>query len=161
MLILESTKNKHHTPTGPCPYFDIFTPHIHTQPWQRHSQGQAKMTHKHIHTKVNTDKFETMQNQCYSPIKKKQCKLGVWFQAFQEIYLGPLPDHNPMLFLRYFPLFYLSLSIVGLIISVLCTQIECSLIYIITRHIPYCWLATSVFWDSVRHCSQKHFSNIA
>ncbi len=22
---------------------------------------------------------------------------------------------------------------------------------------PYCWLATSVFWDSVRHCGQKGF----
>ncbi len=43
------------------------------------------------------------------------------------------------------PLFYL--SIVDQLISALCTQIEHSLLAIITRHILF--LLTSVFWDSV------------
>ncbi len=35
------------------------------------------MTHKHIQTKANTDKLcETLQNQRYSPIKKKQRNVG-------------------------------------------------------------------------------------
>ncbi len=56
-------QNKHaHTPTGPCPYFDI-------------SATQA------YSNKSNTDKLcETMQNQCYSPVKKKQRNLGVRFK---------------------------------------------------------------------------------
>ncbi len=56
-------QNKHaHTPTGPHPYFDI-------------SATQA------YSNKSNTDKLcETMQNQCYSPVKKKQRNLCVRFE---------------------------------------------------------------------------------
>ncbi len=77
-----------------------------------------------------------------------------------------LPDHNPSFlmfcFSDIFLSFYLpslsiyisfylpSLSIytVDLLISVLCTQIE-RFSSIITRHAPYCRLATSVFWDKI------------
>ncbi len=49
------------------------------------------MTHMHIQTKANTDKLcETKQNLIYSPIKKKQCNLGVWFQAFPLLELSSL-----------------------------------------------------------------------
>ncbi len=81
---------------------------------------QAKMTHKHIQTKANTDKLcETMQN---------QRNLGVRFKPF------PLFDFSPplescsniyvglfhILFLWCFPLFIfqLSLSVDDLLISV-------------------------------------------
>ncbi len=53
-----------------------------------------------------------------------------------------------------FLIFHFSLSIVNLLISVLCTKIECC---IITRHAPYCWLAACEFWDMVRHCGLKRF----
>ncbi len=78
-----------------------------------------------------------------------------------------MPDRNPSfqcfvsLIFSSFIICHLSLSIVDLLISVLCTQIERSLLSISTRHAPYCWLATSVFWDSVRHRGQKRFSKIA
>ncbi len=51
-----------------------------------------------------------------------------------------------------FLIYHLSLSIVDLLISILCIQIEHSLLSVITRHPPYYWLATSVFLDSVRRC---------
>ncbi len=79
-----------------------------TQPWQRRIWKKwsevKKLEYKHIQTKANTDKlYETKKNQCYSPIirKKKQCNLGVRFQAFpllefssplercSDIYAGP------------------------------------------------------------------------
>ncbi len=105
-------------------------PHVHTQPWQRQSRKQAKMTQKHIQAKANMDKLcQTRQNQCSSPIKKKQHNLGVRFEPFpllefspplescSDIYAGSTsclivtPVFN-VLFLWYFPLFYLpSLSI--------------------------------------------------
>ncbi len=115
------------------------------------------MTHKHIQTKANTDKLcETMQNQCYSLIKKKQRNLCVWFEPFpllefspplescSDIYVGPtscliVTLLFNVLFLWYFPLFLIfpcSLSIVDLLISVLYTQIERSPLAIITRHTP-------------------------
>ncbi len=54
------------------------------------------MTHKHIQTKANKDKLcETKQNQRYSPIKKTQSNLGIWFEPFpllesySDIYAGP------------------------------------------------------------------------
>ncbi len=51
---------------------------------------QVKMTHKHIQTKANTDKLcETMQNQCYSLIKKKQRNLGVRFEPFPLLEFSP------------------------------------------------------------------------
>ncbi len=142
MLIFESTKNKHaHNPTGPCPYFDIAAPHLHTQPWQRQSWKQAKMTHKHIQTKDNTNKLcETMQNKRYSPIKNKQHNLSIRFESFPLLEFSPLlesySEEGPILalivtllfnvlFLRHFPLYHLPF-IVDLLISVLYTQIECT-----------------------------------
>ncbi len=120
------------------------------------------------------------KNQHYLPIQKnKQRNRGVWIQAFTLLEISP-PLESPryfcgptscliitllfnVLFLLFFHFFicHLSLSIVDLLISVLSTQIECSLLSIITRHAPYCRLATSGLWDSVPCCSQKHFSNIA
>ncbi len=118
-------QNKHaHTPTGPRPYFEISTPHVRTQPWQRRSRKQVKMTHKHIQTKANTDKLcETMQINVTHLSKKKQCNLGVRFEPFlllefspplescSDIYAGPTICLIVTLlfnvsFLWYFPLFF-------------------------------------------------------
>ncbi len=57
-------------------------------------------------------------------------------------------------------IFNFSLSIIDLLISILCTQIERSLLSVIKRHAPYCWLAASVFRYTLRHWS-KCFSKIA
>ncbi len=113
------------------------------------------MTHKHIQTKANTDKLcETMLNQRYSPIKKKQRNLGVRFEPL--LLLEFLSTAGKLLwylrgssclivtllfsalFLQYFPLFYLPiLSIYSRSAnSRLCTQIECFLLSIIKRHAP-------------------------
>ncbi len=112
------------------------------------------MTHKHIQTKANTDKLcETMQNQHYSPIKKKQHNLPApWVLSSA----GKLQCFVPSIFSSFF-IFLFSLSIVDLLISVLCTLFLLSL----QDTPPYCWLAASVFWDMVRHCGQKCFSKIA
>ncbi len=167
----------------PLPQQDLI--HILISPPHRYVQNhgsdvlrkQAKMTCKYVQAKANLDKLcETMQNQCYSPIKKKKKRnLCVQFQAFlllefspplescSNMYAGPtscmIMNLFYVLFLWYFPYFisHLSLSIVDLLISVLCTQIEQSIIRILNRHAPYRWLATSVFWDSVWHCAQKCF----
>ncbi len=95
--------------------------------------------------------------------RKKQRNLGLRFQAFPLLEFSPALESCSdvysvptsclivtllfnLLFLRYFPLFIFqfSLSIVDLIVSVLYTQIERSLL-------PYCWLAAS------GNCGQKHF----
>ncbi len=144
---LKAPKQTRPYPIGPR-YFDI--------------SALTKMTHKHIYTKANTDKLcETMQNQHYSPIKKKQHNLGVRFEpvpllefypsleSCSDIYAGPtscliITLLFNVLFLRYFPFryFQFSLSLIDLLISVLYTQIE---LCIITKHAPDCWLAASVF----------------
>ncbi len=126
-----------------CPH-----PHIYTQPWRK----KAKMTQQHIQAKASTDKLcEIKQNQRYSP--KKQHNLSIRFKPFtllefspplencSDIYAGPtscliVTLLVNALFLWYFPFFiyHLSLSIVDLLISVKCTQLERSLLYISTRH---------------------------
>ncbi len=92
MLIFESSKTNTPIPqTGPRPYFEISAPNVRTQPWKWRLRKQVKMTHKHIQSKANTDKLcETMQNQCYPPIKKKQHNLGIRFQAFPLLEFSPL-----------------------------------------------------------------------
>ncbi len=89
-----------------------------------------KMIQKHIQAKASMDKLcETKQNQRYSPIKKKQHNLIIRFEPLallefspplescSDIYGGPtscliLTLLFNILFLRYFPLFYLpSLSL--------------------------------------------------
>ncbi len=135
---------------------------------------QVKMTHKHIQTKANMDKLcETMQKsmlltnqkETTQPRRPIRALPAPWVLSTAGDLLRylhgsyTLPDRNPssyVLFLRYFPL-----CLVNLLISVLYTQIELSLLAIITRHAPYCWLAACVFWDMVRHCCQKCFSKIA
>ncbi len=87
------------------------------------------MTQKHIQARASTDKLcEIKQNQCYSPIKKKQQNLSIRFKPFPLLeFSPPLESSNiytdptyclivtllfNVLFLWYFPLFYLpSLSI--------------------------------------------------
>ncbi len=129
-------------------------PHVHTPPWQRQWWKQAKMTHKHVQAKANTDKLcETKQNQHYSPINKKQHNLDVWFEPFpllefspplescSDIYAGPtscliVTLLFNVLFLWYFPLFFchLYLSIVDLLISDLCTNWALSSLYQYKTH---------------------------
>ncbi len=72
----------------PRPYFDISAPHVRTQPWQRRSWKQAKMTHKHIQTKANTDRLcETIQNQrqetTWRPLRALPA-LWVRFACFEQ-----------------------------------------------------------------------------
>ncbi len=64
-------------------------------------------------------------------------------------------------FRRHFPLLFFyppSLSFCrrsARLMSVLCT--ECSLLHIMSRHAPYCWLATSLFWYSAPTQFSKAF----
>ncbi len=71
-----------------------------------------------------------------------------------------LPDRNSSFKCLVPAIFHLpSLSIIDLLISVLCTQIVCSLLSITTRHAPYCWLAASVFFKTVvKNVFQKSLS---
>ncbi len=156
MLIFESTKTN-----TPIPQQDLAPilkspPHTYVRNHGNDDHGNKWGWHtKHIQTKANTDKLcETMQNQRYSPIKKKQCNLGIRFEPFLLLEFSPPLEScsdicaGPticlivtllfnVLFLWYFPLFFLSaIAIVDLLISVLCTQIECSLLSIIARHAP-------------------------
>ncbi len=112
------------------------------------------MTCKHIQTKANTDKLcKLKQNQCYSPIMKKQRNLGVRFQVLllefspllescSDIYAGPTSCLIVTLLMFCFSdiflyFFYLpSLSIYSRSANILCSQIERSLPSIITRHAP-------------------------
>ncbi len=85
-------------------------------------------------------------------------------ESCSDIYTGPtscliITLIFNVLFLWYFPLFFIchfSLSVVDLLISVLYTQIERSLLSISTRHAPLL-LVGCVFWDSVRHCVKSVF----
>ncbi len=180
MLIFESTKANTPIPQQDLAPILISLPHTYVHKHGNDNRRNKQRWHTSIFKQKPTQiSFETMQNQRYSPIKNKQRNLSVQFGPFplheflskssSDIYAGPsscliVTLLFNVLFLLYFPLFicHLSLSIVDLLISVLCTQTERSLLSISARHAPYCWLAiTSVFWDSVRHCSQKSFSKIA
>ncbi len=107
--------------------------------------------------KANKDKLcETKQNQRYSPVKKNNTTSASEFEPFPLLeflsitgkllrYLHGsylLPDHNPyFLMFCFFDIFlfficHFSLSVVDLLISVLYTQIERSLLSISTRHAP-------------------------
>ncbi len=132
-------------------------------------------THKHIQAKANTDKLcETKQNQRPTHLSRRtnttlhpiRALPTPWVLSTAGKLLWYLRGPTSclivtlifnVLFLWYFPLFicHLSLSIVNLLISVLCTQIERSLlsISIKTRPLTADWL--SVFWDLVRHCAVK------
>ncbi len=177
-------QNKHaHSPTGPRPYFDISTPHVPTQPWHNDNHRNKRRWHTSIfkqkptqiscvkQSKINVTHLSRRNNATSASDSSPSCSLSSlhrWKAAsiFTRSYL--LPDRNPSFpsefssFLSSYNI-YLSiyLSIIDLLISVLCTQIECSLLSIITRHTPYCWLAASVFLETVRHCGQKRFSKIA
>ncbi len=145
--------NKHtHSPIGPRSYFDISASDVRTQPWNNNDRSNKRRWLPSIFTQNPTHKLcETMQNQRYSPIKKKQCNLGIRFMPFLLLEFSPLLEScsniytGPtsylivsllfnVLFLWYFPIFYVPvLSIVDLLISVLYTRIERC---IITRPIP-------------------------
>ncbi len=180
MFIFESTKTNTPNPDRTSPLFWNLHPHTHTQPWQRRSWKQVKMTHKHIQTKANTVKLcETKQNQRYSPIKKKQRSLGVRFEPFpllefspplescSEIYVGPtscliVTLIFNVLFLWYFLIFYLpSRSIYSRYTNIRPVHSNWTLssfFHCKTHPLTADWLQE--FWDSVRRCGQKHFSKI-
>ncbi len=73
-------------------------------------------------------------------INKKLCPYD-WF-------CGPCHDHmtSLLLFRRCFPLLFLSTISISLSLSVMCT--ERSLLCIMSRHAPYCWLATSFCYSA-------------
>ncbi len=174
MLIFESTKTNTPIPQQDLALIFISPPHtyIHNPGITTIAETSEDAEDKHIQTKDNMDKLcETKQKQCYSPIKDntKQHNLGVFqllefstpLESCSDIYAGPtscpiVTLHFNAWFLRYFPIFifHFCLYIIHLLIS---TQIERSLLSIITRHAPHCWLAASVFWDTVRHCGHKAF----
>ncbi len=97
------------------------------------------MTQKHIQAKASM-LCKTKQNQRYSSIKKKKHHLGAPFPLFEfspplencsDIYLIITLLFN-VLFLWYSPLMFI-----------------CHLSLSVQDTPPYCWLATSVFCDSV------------
>ncbi len=102
MLVFESTKTN--TPIAQHDLAPILISPPHTYV-RNHCRTTITETHKHIQTKVNKDKLcETKQNQCYSPIKKKQHDLGLRFEPFALLEFSPplescfdstLPDRNP------------------------------------------------------------------
>ncbi len=126
MLIFESTKTNTPIPQQDLAPVLISPPHMYV-----HNPGITMIAEtseddtQAYSNKSNTDKLcETMQNQHYSPIKKKQRNLGIWFELFallefsppleicSDIYVGPTSCLIVILlfnvlFLRYFPLFYL------------------------------------------------------
>ncbi len=65
-----------------------------------------------------------------------------------------------LLFRRCFPLLFfirhLYLSVVARLMSIMCTD-ERSLLCFMSRHAPYCWLATSLFWYSAPTRFLKRF----
>ncbi len=85
--------------------------------------------------------------------------LIIYWHKFQ-IRVWCRPCVSLLLFRRHFPLCFfirhLYLSIVARIMSVMCTD-ERSLLCIMSRHAPYCWLATSLFWYSAPTRFLKRF----
>ncbi len=131
-------------------YIHTYIHNIHTQPWQRQSRKQAKMTHSIIksiikqkpariscvkQSKINVTphlKITNTTSESDSSSSRSLSSLHRWKSA--PIFL---PDRNPfvsLIFSYFFFICHLSLSIVNLIISVLCTQIERSPLSISTRH---------------------------
>ncbi len=84
--------NKHaHSPIGPRPYFEISAPHVRTQPWHNDDRGNKQRWLTSIFKQKQTDKLcETMQNQRYSPIKKKLRNFGIQFGPFLLLEFSPL-----------------------------------------------------------------------
>ncbi len=175
MLIFESNKTNTPIPQQDLalilksPYIRTQHPHVYIHNPGNDDHGNKQRWHTSIFKQKPTRLCEKKQNQRYSPIKKKQRNFTVRFKLFpllefspplescSDIYTGPtsclvVTLLFNVLFLWFFLFFisHLSLSIVDLLISVLCTQTERSLLSVITRCAPHCWLAISVFWDTVR-----------
>ncbi len=132
----------------------ISPPHTYVPNHGNDDRGNKRRWHKHIQTKANTDKLcETMQNQRYSTIKKETTQprrliralpapwvlstAGKLLRYLRGSYL--LLDRNPS-FCFVPPIFSSFLSIVDLLISVLCTQIERSLLSIQDTPLTADWL---------------------
>ncbi len=107
---------------------------------------------------------------CYSPIEKKQSNLVIRSHAYRSLSFLHRWKADPIFtrvlrlalsFRRHFPLLFFyppSLSFCrrsARLMSVLCTV--CSLLHIMSRHAPYCWLATSLFWYSAPTQFSKAF----
>ncbi len=83
-----------------------------------------------------------------------------YWHKFQICRVWCRPCVSLLLFRRHFPLCFfirhLYLSVVAWIMSVMCTDAR-SLLCIMSRHAPYCWLATSLFWYSAPTRFLKRF----
>ncbi len=81
-------------------------------------------------------------------------------ESWSDIYTGPtsclIVPQTFSSFVFYPP--SLSFTRLARLMSVLCT--EGSLLHIMSRHAPYCWLATSLFWYSAQLSFLKHFWKI-
>ncbi len=74
-----------------------------------------------------------------------QCRHGVSLLLFRKRF-------PPLCFIHH-----LYLSVVARLMSVMCTDERHSLLCIMSRHAPYCWLATSLFWYSAPTRFLKRF----
>ncbi len=168
--------NQTHTPTGPRPYFNIST-HTYTHnpiysgnKWRWHTSiftqqpthvscvKQCEINVTHLSRRNNTTSVSD------SSRSRSLSSLHRWRAApiFTRDYL-PI---GTLLLIFYFSNIFLfvylpSPSIYSRSANVcLWTQIERFFALSSQDTPPHCWLATSVFWDSVRCCGQKHFSKI-
>ncbi len=141
------------------------------------------MTHKHIQTKANTNKLcETKHNQHSNSHPSRRRNNATLASASRlsrslsfstagscsDIYTGPtsclietlLVMFIPLIFSSFFMILFLSgitLSIVDQVISVLCTQIELSLLAITTRHAPLLLICYKCVLGLGRHKSVFHY----
>ncbi len=150
MLIFESTKTNTPIPQqDPAP---IFISPPHTQPWHNDDRGNKRRWHTSIFKQKPT------QISCV-----KQCKINATSASDSSPSRSLISLHRwkaAPIFMRVFLIFCFSdffPAICSRSANIrLCSQIEHSLLSIITRHAPYCWLATNVFWDSFRKAFFKN-----
>ncbi len=170
-------QNKHaHRPIGTRPYFDISAPHVCSQPWHNNVCGNKRRWYTSIfkqkptqiscvkQCKINVTHLSKRNNATLASDSSPSRSLSSLHRC-SDIYAGLtscliVTLLCNVLFLRYFSLFYLPvLSIYSRSANIRPVHSNWALYH--TNHAPYCWLATSVFWDMVRHCGQKRFSKIA
>ncbi len=108
-------------------------------------------THTHTHTEPAQQKGSLLQSWPPAGIEKVSLSPSLSLYSCRD-------SHQ-----RRFPLLFfichLYLSVVARLMSVLCTD-KCSLLFITSRHAPYCWLDTSLFWYSASTQFSKAFLTV-
>ncbi len=159
MLIFEITKTNTPLPQKRLTPILIAPPHTYAHFQRLLYRVQCKKTLAFAACRVRCN----LDTVLLLTIKKNQSNLSVRSQAFHSLRFSPALESwsdiymgLALSFRRRFPLlFFICLLYLSVTRLGMCT--ERSLLHIMSRHAPYCWLAKSLFWYSAPTQFSKGF----